>query len=244
MKERITTRRHAGADALVRLSPVGQRGSRKIMHESFTEESRVGLENGDGWLFAIVLSIITLVFIFVVGVLSLPDDDNTISLLWAGGLIVASKVITSWFPGKVSLRKPSFKSITVAVVAAFVIHVIMWWRPLAEGYLNHYYSYELFGRLVYVIILCIIFPITEEVYFRGLLFSVISLRFGIRNGAILSVILFIIYHTTSKGVLSLALLGGVSTWLAIRTDTLIPSIVMHITYNSLWLIQGIMLAKK
>jgi membrane protease YdiL (CAAX protease family) len=120
----------------------------------------------------------------------------------------------------------------------------LWWQPLAEGYLNHFYSYELFGRIVYAIILCVIFPVVEEIYFRGLLLPVISLRFGVGNGAILSVIIFILYHMTSKGVLSLALLGGVSTWLVIRTKTIISSIAMHITFNSVWLIHGVITVTK
>lgn len=214
------------------------------MPESQTEKACGGLINSEGWLAAISLSIITFGVIFIIGVLVLPEDENWNGLLWAGGLIVASKVIVSWFPGQLSFHNPSFKTIIIAIVAAFGIHAILWWQPLAEGYLNHFYTYELFGRIVYTIILCVIFPVVEEIYFRGLLLPVISLRFGVGNGAILSVIIFILYHMTSKGVLSLGLLGGISTWLVIRTKTIIPSIAMHITFNSIWLIHGVITAAK
>jgi membrane protease YdiL (CAAX protease family) len=218
--------------------------SGQFMPESQTKEACNEMINSEGWLASISLSVITFGVIFIVGVLVLPEDDNLNSLMWAGGLIVASKVIVSWFPGQLSFHNPSFNSVIIAIVAAIGIHVILWGWPLAEGYLNHFYSYELFGRIVYAIVLCVIFPVVEEIYFRGLLLPVISLRFGVGNGAILSVIMFILYHMTSKGVLSLALLGGVSTWLAIRTKTLIPSIVMHITFNSIWLIHGVITATK
>jgi membrane protease YdiL (CAAX protease family) len=214
------------------------------MPESISDETRDELINGEGWLSAISLSIFAFIVIFSIGVLVLPDDDNLISLVWAGGLIVASKVLVSWFPGQLLFRRPAVRVIIIAVLAAFGIHAIMWMMPLAEGYLNHYYSYKLFGRIIYVVILCALFPVVEEIYFRGLLFPVLSLRFGVRSGAVLSIIMFIIYHMTSNGVLSLALLGGVSTCLVMRTKTIIPSIAMHMTFNSIWLLHGVMTVQK
>jgi hypothetical protein len=79
------------------------------MPEFRTEEACDELISSEGWLAAISLSIITFGVIFIVGVLVLPEDDNLNGLLWAGGLIVASKVIVSWFPGQLSFRNPSFR---------------------------------------------------------------------------------------------------------------------------------------
>lgn len=214
------------------------------MPEYLSDEPKNELISGEGWLAAIALSVFVFISILSVGLQVLPDDDNIVSLVWAGGLLIASKILVFFFPVELSFRRPSLWAVIIAVLAASGIHAILWMLPLAEGYLNHYYPYKLIGRIIYIAILCVVFPVVEEIYFRGLLYPIISLKFGVKIGAILSVILFISYHMTSHGLLSLALLGGVSTSLVIRYKTIIPSIAMHITYNSIWLMHGIFAAQK
>jgi hypothetical protein len=126
------------------------------MTESISDEPRNELINSEGWLFSISLSFLTFLVIFFVGSQISPDDDNLLSLVWVGGLIGASKVLASWFPRQLSFRRPSCMALIIAVLAAFGIHAVFWLRPLMGGFLNHYYSYELFGRIIYVIIFCAI----------------------------------------------------------------------------------------
>jgi membrane protease YdiL (CAAX protease family) len=217
---------------------------RRLMPDSEANENRIDPINAEKWLFAIFLSIIAYAAIIFVGALILPSGDNIASFLGVICIAVASKVLISEFPEVLSIRKPSFHTITFAVVVGFGTYAILCWRPLAEGIITEYYSYKTLGRIFYAILSSVIYPVAEEIYFRGLLFPILTLRFGVRTGAISSVLLFIISHMTTEGLLSLALLGGVTTWLVIRTKTIIPSIVTHITFNTVWLIHALMTTHK
>lgn len=214
------------------------------MPDAAANENRPDPTNAEGWLFAISLSIIAYVVIFFIGALILPSGDNIASFLGVICIAVASKILISEFPEVLSFHKPSIQTITFAVVIALGTYAILSWRPLTEGIISEYYSYKTFGRMFYAILSSLIYPVAEEIYFRGLLFPILSLRFGIKTGAISSVFLFMLSHLTTDGLLSLALLGGVCTWLVIRTKTIIPSIVAHITFNTVWLIHALLTTHK
>lgn len=214
------------------------------MPDAETNENRVDPINAEGWLFAIVLSVVVYIAIFFVGAVILPSGENVASILGVICLAVASKVLIHEFPEVLSVRKPSFQTILFAIFVALGTYAILCWRPLTEGIITHYYSYKTFGRVIYAILSSLIYPVAEEIYFRGLLFPILILRFGVKVGAILSVFLFMFAHMTTDGLLSLALLGGAATWLVIRTKTLVPSIVMHITFNTVWLIHALMTTHK
>jgi membrane protease YdiL (CAAX protease family) len=214
------------------------------MPDSETNENRVDQINAEGWLFAILLSIIAYIVIFFVGAVILPSGENIASILGVICLAVASTVLVHEFPEVLSIREPSFRTIIFAVFVALGTYAVLCWRPLTEGIISEYYSYKTLGRIIYAILSSVIYPVAEEIYFRGLLFPIITLRFGVKAGAISSISLFVISHMTTDGLLSIALLGGVTTWLVIRTKTIIPSIVTHITFNTVWLIHALMTTHK
>jgi len=214
------------------------------MPDVAANENRNESIKADGWLFAIFLSITASVAIFFIGALILPSDDNIASFLGVICLAVASKVLMSEFPGVFPFDKPSFRTITLAFIAGLGIQAVLWRLPLPEGYLTDYFSYNFLERIIYAIVSCVVYPIAEEIYFRGLLFPILTLRFGILTGAVFSVFPFVLYHMTLSGSLSLAILGAVSTWLVFSSRTIIPSIVLHITYNSIWLIHALMALHK
>jgi membrane protease YdiL (CAAX protease family) len=214
------------------------------MPDTAANENQIDPTNAEGWLFAISLSIIAYVVIFFVGAVILPSGENIASILGVICLAVASKVLIHEFPEVLSIRKPSFHTIIFAVFVALGTYAVLCWRPLTEGIITEYYSYKTLGRIIYAILSSVIYPVAEEIYFRGLLFPIVTLRFGVKAGAISSVFLFMISHMTTDGLLSIALLGGVTTWLVIRTKTIIPSIVTHITFNTVWLIHALMTTHK
>jgi uncharacterized protein len=87
--------------------------------------------------------------------------------------------------------------------------------------------------LLFVFIACIIGPITEEIFFRGLLYPVIKKRVGAVLAAVVSSALFACLHFNIPLVLSIFVLGLLFSYLYERTGSLVSSITVHILHNSL-----------
>lgn len=191
-------------------------------------------------LFTISISIGVYIAIYSIGITLLPDDFNALCLLSIVSLAVSSLIIVSKYPRILSFNFPVFSEIALALICSFVVRIIMNYWPLNIKYVKYFFAYDITGRFIYVVLLCILIPVVEEIYFRGLLFTIISERFGVTVGAILSVILFVLYHMTTNGILALILLSGICIWLVHRTGKIIPSILAHISYNAIWLIHGLM----
>lgn len=92
-----------------------------------------------------------------------------------------------------------------------------------------------------VILACVIGPIAEEVFFRGVIYSAMRkyLPFGVAiaiNGC-----LFALIHTNVLGFLPIMVLGGTLAYLYERTGSLLCSIVVHVVHNSLLMTVSIVL---
>lgn len=200
--------------------------------------SKFSVKTNNACLLTICKSIAIYLAIFIVGINSIPDDYNAYCIVTVVALNISSLTISNKYRGIISIKCPLFKDICVALIAALVIQSVMWHWP-SSGNVNYYLTYNIGGKLFYLIIMFILVPISEEIYFRGLIFPVISNSFGFAVGANLSIMLFILYHMTASGFIAWFLLGWVCTWLMRRTGTIVTSIIAHVTYNVIWLIHAL-----
>ena len=85
-------------------------------------------------------------------------------------------------------------------------------------------------------------PLVEEVVYRGLLYSAFQRRFGIVLAVILVTLLFTIVHVPQYSlgsspdyatVIALLLLSLILTLIRVRTDNLLPCIVLHTVFNGI-----------
>jgi hypothetical protein len=83
------------------------------------------------------------------------------------------------------------------------------------------------------ILVAILGPIGEEIFFRGFMYKAIRNRFGVRIGLILSAALFAGLHNNLIGFLPIMALGMLLAYLYEKSGSLIPSITVHIIHNSL-----------
>lgn len=109
--------------------------------------------------------------------------------------------------------------------------------PLPEGLKEaleaQYLSISENESLILVIIsIAVVGGITEEIIFRGLVNSRLSGRFGRRAVIIISSVLFGLAHGTPIAVVYAGLLGAVFCIADEKFDSLIPSILMHVSFNT------------
>ncbi|QWV98589.1 CPBP family intramembrane metalloprotease [Geomonas nitrogeniifigens] len=192
----------------------------------------------NGSLSTISVSIIVYMVILLMGFTLLPIESNAQSFGMVVGLVMATAVLVIRFPRVLSFHRPSVANMTFAIIAGSCLHIIAWSAPINIKSLEDWTSYDPLNKIVFGVFLCLLFPFAEEIYFRGLLFPIASLRLGKLVGATFSIMLFTLYHMTSDNCTPYVLIGGISLWLVNRSGTIIPSILMHITWNSIWLVRA------
>jgi membrane protease YdiL (CAAX protease family) len=166
----------------------------------------------------------------------MPIDDNNLSFAGVVALIFSAAYLLVHFPNVLSFQKISFSFILLAIVTGIAMHLI----PFQSGGLSLFVSFlgnDIPKRILFISFLAVGFPVIEEVFFRGLLFPIISGRVGTGAGAIVSMTLFTLYHFPKQNeIVFLLLSGGVFTWLAFKSRSVIPAILAHSAGNMCWLI--------
>jgi len=95
-----------------------------------------------------------------------------------------------------------------------------------------------------VLVLIVLVPVIEEIYYRGFLFTVFEHMIGPRAAMAIIVLWFGLLHAPQVGgnllaVATVMAAGGLFTWMRFKYHSIVPSIVCHVTYNSTLVIVGI-----
>ncbi len=89
------------------------------------------------------------------------------------------------------------------------------------------------GLVFLFISACIVAPISEEILYRGVLFRSLGNRLGILPAAILSSLIFAVFHFYNLyGLCSVAIFGGTCALLYAGTGSLAAVIALHALYNA------------
>ena len=85
-------------------------------------------------------------------------------------------------------------------------------------------------------------PLTEEIVYRGLLYSAFQRKFGVGVAALFATLLFVAVHVPQYSsdaspdyatIIMLLVLSAVLTLIRIRTNNLLPCIILHTLFNAL-----------
>jgi membrane protease YdiL (CAAX protease family) len=87
--------------------------------------------------------------------------------------------------------------------------------------------------ILLLVVVSIIAPICEEIFFRGFLFQGFKKRWGVPAGIIISSALFSAAHLDLYNFLPLLAIGWVLAYLFHKTKSLLPVIFLHAIYNLL-----------
>jgi membrane protease YdiL (CAAX protease family) len=88
------------------------------------------------------------------------------------------------------------------------------------------------GILVLVLVVAFGAPFAEELFYRGLLLRAVEKRWTLAAGAVAATVVFALAHLQGIQLPALLLFGAVSSYLAVRTGRLGPSILCHVGFNS------------
>lgn len=92
------------------------------------------------------------------------------------------------------------------------------------------------------IAIAILAPVSEELYFRGMVYPVFKARFGPLRGMIYSGLFFGSLHLDLYRVIPIAVGGAILAYFYEKTGTLTAPVVAHATWNSLMLLSFYLLS--
>lgn len=87
--------------------------------------------------------------------------------------------------------------------------------------------------IVASIVVILMAPVLEEIFFRGFLLRTLTDKVGIFFGSILSAAVFAIVHFPWQSIIPIFILGLIINSIVIRTKSIIPSIVFHVFNNGI-----------
>jgi membrane protease YdiL (CAAX protease family) len=86
----------------------------------------------------------------------------------------------------------------------------------------------------------LILPFSEEVFFRGYVFRMLSQRAGPAIGYLVSAGLFAAVHLNPSGFLVYAAIGFVLAWVYRRTGSLVAPVVGHVVHNGIIIVVALL----
>ncbi|MBU1018506.1 MAG: type II CAAX endopeptidase family protein [Patescibacteria group bacterium] len=89
------------------------------------------------------------------------------------------------------------------------------------------------GAAIVVLIITLLGPIFEEIFFRGFLFKTMLGRWPTWIAFIVSALIFAAIHLEFQSIIPIFLLGLIMNWMFFRTKSLYPGIFFHIINNAI-----------
>lgn len=91
-------------------------------------------------------------------------------------------------------------------------------------------------QIGWVLMFIILFPVVEELLFRGFLFTGLSQSWGPSIAGVLTTVAFVVVHMPKvleywPALLAVSLIGWLTVLIRIRTGSLAPGIALHSSYN-------------
>lgn len=83
------------------------------------------------------------------------------------------------------------------------------------------------------ILIVLVAPILEEIFFRGFLLRTLVNKWGIVLGSIISSALFAVLHLQFGSIIPIFILGLIINWMVIRSKSILPSIFFHVFNNAI-----------
>lgn len=107
-------------------------------------------------------------------------------------------------------------------------------HPLVEVFVEEDYRHP--GLIYFSIFLaCTIGPIIEEIFFRGFCYPAFKKKWGTKWGMVLSAAFFAGIHNSLFAFFPIFVLGLAFAYVYEKRGSLVPSIVMHILHNSIFI---------
>ena len=224
-------------------------------------------------LFTIISNIISFIFMFpltMTGAIDSTNPDytngfepvafyilNAIVCLLGFGItgIITTKMSGLRLDDVIKIKKTSIADTTKFVIAGmcftFILNILLAFMNMnlsLFGYTNEMSDYGevngIVGNIIYFVSIAIVPAIIEEFLFRGVILGTLRKYHGDVIAIIVSSVLFGFTHGNFLQTPLTALSGMIMGYLAVKTGSIIPSIILHFVNNSLavtseWLMKAI-----
>lgn len=141
--------------------------------------------------------------------------------------------------GSVMLALGLFVGLRVLVVGYSIAASAAGYRPPADGAdLTTLFGAGPLGAFTTVLVVGLLGPVLEEVALRGVLLGALERRVGAVAAVALTAVAFSLLHVSAWSFVPLTALGLALGWLAVRSRSLWPAVILHVAYNALILLSA------
>lgn len=170
-------------------------------------------------------------------------------LVQDGVLLVLVLAIAGFSASRLALRRPRSVSAALGLMASSVFLIYVFeivysalTHPGNEQGLtpSHWEPRHAAAYVVNGAVICLYVPVVEELTFRGLGFTLLE-RFGRWPAIVLVGLLFGLAHGLIVSLPVIATFGAVLAWIRARTDSVVPGMVVHGTFNLIALVAAVTL---
>ena len=125
--------------------------------------------------------------------------------------------------------------VALKLPAESLTRMVEGWAPTPESQLSSraaLFRTDTLGQvLVLVVVLCVLAPLVEELFFRGACFGRL-VRSGPRAAALLSGATFVVVHPDARQWPALSVVAAVLSCLRVASGSLLPCLGLHVTFNA------------
>lgn len=107
------------------------------------------------------------------------------------------------------------------------------WAPISDVYSKEFHEALAGSRVSELLLVVLVGPVLEELFFRGWMLRSLLRRYSVRTSVLASALLFAAAHGDPSYAMVVFPLGIFFAWLVLKTDSLVPSLIGHITINAI-----------
>lgn len=161
----------------------------------------------------------------------------SLGYLALGALLVWANRHQEWKPGSPDWRWAGvgyFAALLTVPVLYGLLQLLTGDSPTINGNLVALFQSSQTGmRVVFIVVLCLVAPLFEELLYRGWLLEHLGQKLGAGWGLLLSALLFSLLHGDPGGTLEFALLGLIFGSVYWKTRSVLASTAVHILWNGI-----------
>jgi len=122
--------------------------------------------------------------------------------------------------------------IVVSAAGSLVLLEVLTWLPISNTVTDSFAEAFSGNYLSTVLIVVVVAPVFEELFFRGWMLRSFLQRHSARKSILFSAVLFAIFHMDPWYALTIFPLGLFFAWLTFKTGSLLPSMLSHTVVNT------------
>lgn len=157
------------------------------------------------------------------------------------GTIIAVLLLNQKYPLDVAFRLNSAQVIKYVLPATLLVllmggfpYAVLFKRIAFPEEYAFFIDFGLFGKFLFILVVCIVVPFLEEIFYRGFIYRLIRTDFGMPWGMVISTALSSFGHISINFHIVIASL--LYAYVYEKTSNIWSSIVVHLLNNTIWLI--------